>query len=172
LETFIQYFYVLNHLIMKNIFLLLGISLLVISSCSRFKMGQSAELSELSAKVDSLKILVDSLSAQNKFQDDEISWLEIQIGDLTKMKESKPEAKATAAKAEAVKPAAKPVVAKPAASATTPAVSPSKSIEKAPADLQCIAITNTGKRCSRPAIKGSKYCLQHKQIYEPDKPDN
>ena len=149
---------------MKNIFLLLGISLLVMSSCSRFNMGQSAELIELSAKVDSLTTLVDTLSAQNKFQDDEISWLEIQIGDLTKMKGSKPEAKATAAKPEAVKTATKP-----AALTKTPAVSSSKTIEKAPADLQCIAITNTGKRCSRPALEGSKYCLQHKQIYEPDK---
>ena len=165
---------------MKNIFLLLGISLLVMSSCSRFNMGQSAELIELSAKVDSLTSLIDTLSAQNKFQDDEISWLEIQIGDLTKMKGSKPEAKATAAKPEAVKTAAKPeavktatkpATVKPAALTKTPAVSSSKTIEKAPADLQCIAITNTGKRCSRPALKGSKYCLQHKQIYEPDKPE-
>jgi len=151
---------------MKNISIIFVILLFVAGSCSQFKPGQRAELNELSAKVDSLKILLDSLSAQNKFQDDEISWLEIQIGDLTKMKESKPEAKVTAAKPVAVKPPAKP-----AASAKTPAVSSSKTIEKAPPDLQCIAITNTGKRCSRPALNGSKYCNQHKEIYEPDKPE-
>ena len=84
---------------------------------------------------------------------------------------SKPEVKATAAKPEAVKTATKPEIAKPAAMAKTPVVSSSKPIVKPVPDLQCIAITNTGKRCSRPALKDSKYCLQHKQIYEPDKPE-
>lgn len=171
MEVIISYFYVLNHLIMKNIYAILVILLFVSVSCSRFNAGQNAEFDFLSAKVDSLMIKVDTLTAQNKFQDDEISWLELQIGDLTKMKGSKPEAQAAAAKPVTIKSEAKPVAAKPAVSAITPAVSSSKTIEKAPVDLQCIAITNTGKRCSRPALKGSKYCLQHKQIYEPDKPE-
>lgn len=155
MEVFISYFYVLIHLNMKNITIILAISLFVMSSCSRFNLGNKAEMDALSAKVDSLTTLVDTLSAQNKFQDDEISWLEIQIGELNQIKEPKPATPATETK--------------PTARAKTPAVTPAKTVVKVAPDLQCIAITNAGKRCSRPAVKGSKYCLQHKLIYEPDK---
>jgi len=142
---------------MKNISLFLIILLFAAGSCSRFNSGQNqnTEIDFLSAKVDSLSSLVDTLASQNKFQDNEISWLENQIAEINKSNENKPAAPATKHK--------------PAVQAKTPVVTPVKTVEKADPDLQCIAITNAGKRCSRPAIKGSKYCLQHKQIYEPDK---
>jgi hypothetical protein len=60
-------------------------------------------------------------------------------------------------------PEAKPVV----SSASTVKV---KEPEKIVVDRQCQAITSSGKRCSRTALEGSKYCNQHKQIYEPDIP--
>ncbi len=141
---------------MKNIYAILVILLFVSGSCSRFNAGHNAEVDVLSAKVDSLTTLVDTLASQNKFQDDEISWLENQIIELNKSKFSKSAASVTEPKPVAVK---------------LPAATPVKTVEKPAQDLQCIAITNTGKRCSRPALKGSKYCLQHKQIYEPDKPE-
>ena len=140
---------------MKNISLFLILLLFAAGSCSRSNPEYNMEIDFLTAKVDSLSALVDTLASQNKFQDDEISWLENQIVELNKSKE--------------IKPAALASKGKPAVQAKLPVVTPAKTVEKAVPDLQCIAITNAGKRCSRPAITGSKYCLQHKQIYEPDK---
>lgn len=139
---------------MKNISFILVLLLFIAGSCSRFNAGHNTEIDFLTAKVDSLSTLVDTLASQNKFQDDEISWLENQIVELNKSKE--------------IKPAALLSKHIPIAKAKTPVVTPAKTVEKAAPDLQCIAITNAGKRCSRPALTGSKYCLQHKQIYEPD----
>jgi hypothetical protein len=135
---------------MKKLFILPVIFLFILSSCSYFKMGQDDKIMELSSKVDSLMIKVDTLTKQNKLQEIEISWLELQIADLDKAGPTN-----TGPKINSPKAVSKPVV----------------KTEPAPVeDLQCQAITNSGKRCSRPALKGSKYCLQHKQIYEPDMP--
>jgi hypothetical protein len=141
---------------MKKLYVIPAILLFTLGSCSQFRMGQGDELTELSSKVDSLITKVDKLTEQNKLQDSEISWLELQIADFDKDKDKEKPTK-PASPATVSKPVSKPVV------KTDPAP-----VE----DLQCQAITNSGKRCSRPALKGSKYCLQHKQIYEPDIPGN
>lgn len=33
--------------------------------------------------------------------------------------------------------------------------------DRKPPVVRCAAITNSGKRCSRPAVPGSRYCRQH-----------
>ncbi len=33
--------------------------------------------------------------------------------------------------------------------------------DRRPPVVRCAAITNSGKRCSRPAVAGSRYCRQH-----------
>jgi hypothetical protein len=154
---------------MRNISVVSGILILLLSSCSQFKLGQNDKLDELTAKVDSLMVVSDSLTSQNKFQDDEISWLANELVELKKTKSETPAAMVTNPKQ--VAPASLPAgpATKTAGPATKTTVPATKSAVKAVADLQCIAITNSGKRCSRPALTGSKYCLQHKQIYEPDK---
>jgi protein involved in sex pheromone biosynthesis len=54
---------------MKKLFILPVMVLFLLSSCSQFKMGQEDKIIELSSKVDSLIIRVDSLTSQNKLQE-------------------------------------------------------------------------------------------------------
>ncbi len=153
---------------MKYLYVIPVLLFFVLNSCSQFNLGHNEELSKLSAKVDSLSSKVDSLTKQNKRLENEISWLELEMGLLNKSKESKLAAPVTIAK-----PVSKTVatpVAKPAASpAASPIASP-KAEQKASQDWQCQAITSSGKRCSRPVVQGSKYCSFHKEIYEPEIP--
>jgi hypothetical protein len=130
---------------MRYMFFTPMIFLLILSSCSQSKMEMSNEIKELSIKVDSLSSKVDELTVQNKTQEEEISWIESEMGEISKLKKMKIET-----------PVAAPV---------------SKVTEKETVDWQCKAITNSGSRCSRAAVKGSKYCWQHKKTYEPDNPD-
>jgi hypothetical protein len=125
---------------MRYIFIVTGM-ILLFSSCSLFK--SSDEIKALTLKVDSLSAKVAELSLQNKALDEEFTWMENELVRLS-----------TENKSKAV--AAVPV---PAA----------KVAEKETKDWQCKAITNSGKRCSRPALDGSKYCWQHKKTYEPEK---
>lgn len=119
------------------------IVLFIFSSCSQSKM--SNEIKELSYKVDSLSSKVDELNEQNKMMEEEFTWIENELVGFSQLKQSIKE---------------KPVSA-PAAKVT----------EKAVADWQCLAITNSGSRCSRPALKELKYCWQHKKTYEPYSPE-
>lgn len=128
---------------MRNISLISFIALFIFSSCSQSKM--SNEIKELSYKVDSLTQKVDELSEQNKMMEEEFTWIENELFAFSQLKKSIKEP-----------------------SVSTPAV---KVTEKAVPDWQCLAITNSGSRCSRPALKGSKYCWQHKKTYEPDSPE-
>lgn len=130
---------------MKNILIFFGL-LLTMSSCSLF---QNKEIKTLSTKVDSLTRIVDTLTKQNKILDDEFTWVENELIKLNAVK----------------KTAAAPSVSAPASN-TVSAVAP-----KPVKDWQCIAITSSGKRCSRPAVEGSSYCWQHKKTYEPNAPD-
>jgi len=121
--------------------------LFLFSSCSVFQ--KSDEVIELSQKVDSLIQKVDALTEQNKALDEEFTWIENEMVKLSALN-----------------------VSKQATPVTTPAA---KVAEKVTKDWQCKAITNSGKRCSRPALEDSKYCWQHKKTYEPDmhgKPEN
>jgi len=126
---------------MRYIFIVSGM-LFLFSSCTLFQ--KSDEIKKLTEKVDSLTQKVDELSAQNKTLDEEFTWIENELVTLNSVKKSKPE-----------EPVAKPVA---------------KVAEKETKDWQCKAITNSGKRCSRPALEGSKYCWQHKKTYEPESP--
>lgn len=134
---------------MRYIFIIQVILLIILSSC---QSKTSIELLELSAKVDSLTIKVDELSERNKMLEEEYTWVESEMVELSKLKHQKTPTSAT--------PAATPLAAPSA-----------KKAEKAVPDWQCIAITNSGSRCSRSAVKDSKYCWQHKKTYEPDKPE-
>ena len=135
---------------MRYIYIISLTLIFVLSSCSQ--LNKNNEMMELSAKVDSLSSKVDSLSAQNKMMEDEFTWIENELVDLHKLKSAKSE---TTAKTEQA--------------VTVPAT---KAAEKPTNDWQCQAITNAGTRCSRPAVKDSKYCWQHKKTYEPDKIEN
>ena len=127
---------------MKYIFIVSGM-LLLFNSCSLFQKDD--EMKALTKKVDSLSAKVDELSAMNKTLDEEFTWMENELVRLSTVNKLK-------------------------ADSSVP-VSKAKVVVKEPVDWQCKAITNSGKRCSRPALEGSKYCWQHKKTYEPDKPD-
>jgi hypothetical protein len=144
---------------MRYLFTISVTFLVILSSCSLINSESNKEIKELTVKVDSLSAKVVELTKQNKMQEDEISWIESEIVDVTKAKPTK-----TASTDNVTAVVAKPIT-KPAA-ATPVTKTPEKTVQ----DKQCQAITNSGKRCSRPAIEGSKYCLQHKEIYEPDIP--
>ncbi len=38
---------------------------------------------------------------------------------------------------------------------------PADAPDRKPPTVRCAAITNSGKRCTRPAVPGSRYCRQH-----------
>ena len=107
----------------------------------------SNEIMALSIKVDSLTLKIDELSERNKMLEEEFTWIENEIAEVSSLKQDK-----TSTSTAAVEPA-------------------TKVVQKATPDWQCLAITNSGSRCSRPAVKDSKYCWQHKKTYEPDKPE-
>lgn len=130
---------------MRYLFISSVLLLFIFSSCSQLNMETNKKIMELSLKVDSLSSKIEELSAQNKLLEDEFTWIESEIVELTRLKHAKTE---------------------------TPLAAPSPKVtQKATPDWQCQAITNSGKRCSRAALKDSKYCWQHKQTYEPDKPE-
>ena len=135
------------------------ISLILFVFCSCSLIDKSKEVKMLSYKVDSLSSKVEKLSEQNKVMEEEFTWIENELVELNKLKKAKAEMPETATSDKA---RAK-VTAKPTTTTTE------KTTVKAVPDLQCIAITNAGTRCSRPALKDSKYCWQHKKTYEPDK---
>lgn len=147
---------------MRYIVLISAILTLMFSSCSNSRMEMSNEIKELSAKVDSLTVKVEELSEQNRMQEEEISWISTEMLEMSKIEKEK------MAAASAV-PSAK-TSGKSKATTNSKAAVNTKSPEKAVADGQCQAITNAGKRCSRIAVKGSKYCWQHKETYEPEIP--
>jgi len=135
---------------MKYIYII-PILLFIFSSCSQ---KTDEQIMELSLKVDSLSVKVDKLAERNNALEIEILMLENKMAGSDKVKQ---------VKTDSPVPEAKPVV----SSASTVKV---KEPEKIVVDRQCQAITSSGKRCSRTALEGSKYCNQHKQIYEPDIP--
>lgn len=146
---------------MKYICIISAILLLMSSSCSNSRMEMSNEIKELSAKVDSLTLKVDELSEQNRMQEEEISWISTEMLEMAKIEKEKMAASAL--------PSAK-ASGKSKATINSKAAVNKKSPEKAATDGQCLAITTAGKRCSRIAVKGSKYCWQHKETYEPEIP--
>ncbi len=130
---------------MKYTFILaLAISLL--SSCSMFP---NQEVKVLSARVDSLARIIDTLTEQNKTLDEEFTWIENELVNINSKQSQKPNVATTI---------------------TTPATQTETVVAKPANDWQCQALTSSGKRCSRPAIEGSKYCWQHKKTYEPNNP--
>jgi len=143
---------------MRKIFII-PILLFILSSCS--SLDKSNEIKLLTAKVDSLSYKVDKLSEQNTVMEEEFTWIENEMVDLKKQKSLKTEL-----------PTATPTT-KVTEKTTSAKATPEKAApEKVVADWQCIAITNAGTRCSRPAVKDSKYCWQHKKTYEPDQIEN
>lgn len=38
--------------------------------------------------------------------------------------------------------------------------------DRKPAVVRCAAITTSGKRCTRPAAPGSRYCRQHQMVHQ------
>ncbi len=130
---------------MKHTFIL-ALVISVLSSCSMFP---NQEVKVLSAKVDSLARIIDTLSQQNKTLDEEFTWIE---NELVNLSTAQPQKSKTPVAIAAPASQTEMVVAKPAN------------------DWQCQALTSSGKRCSRPAIEGSKYCWQHKKTYEPNSP--
>jgi hypothetical protein len=104
----------------------------------------NSKIGELSYRVDSLSAKVEELTTLTGLQDEELMWIQNELAELKKTKEVK--------------------------TATPLAAPASKTATKEADDTQCQAITNSGKRCSRTALKGSDYCWQHKETYEPDLP--
>lgn len=47
-----------------------------------------------------------------------------------------------------------------------PAESTPDAPDRKPPVVRCAAITNSGKRCSRPALPGSRYCRQHQLAHQ------
>jgi TolA-binding protein len=108
----------------------------------------NSKIRELSSRVDSLSVKVEELTTLTELQDEELLWIQNELAELKKTKEEKT-----------------------ATSSATPLAAPlSKTAAKETVDTQCQAITNSGKRCSRTALKGSDYCWQHKATYEPEMP--
>ncbi len=144
---------------MRNIFASFLILLFISSSCSQLNSEMNTKVWQLTSRVDSLSGKVEELTTLTELQDEELMWLQNELIELKKNKEGK---SATASATPLAAPSATPS-AKPAAPASKTAV-------KEVVDIQCQAITNSGKRCSRTALKGSDYCWQHKATYEPEIP--
>lgn len=131
---------------MRYIFIVQVILLITFSSC---QSKVSNEIIALSLKVDSLTSKIDELSERNRLLEEEFTWIENEMAEVSKLKPVKTTTATTSSLVEPV----------------------TKVVQKATPDWQCLAITNSGSRCSRPATKDSKYCWQHKKTYEPDKPE-
>jgi len=133
---------------MRHLYVIFLLLLFINSSCSQLNSEMNSKIWELSSRVDSLSGKVEELTTLTELQDEELMWLQNELVELKKNKEEK--------------------TATPSA---TPLAAPlSKTNVKEPVDTQCQAITNSGKRCSRTALKGSDYCWQHKATYEPETP--
>lgn len=133
---------------MRHLYVIFLLLLFISSSCSQLNSEMNSKIWELSSRVDSLSGKVEELTTLTELQDEELMWLQNELVELKKNKEEK--------------------TATPSA---TPLAAPlSKTPVKEPVDTQCQAITNSGKRCSRTALKGSDYCWQHKATYEPETP--
>jgi hypothetical protein len=133
---------------MRHLYVIFLILLFVSSSCSQLNSKMNSKMWELSARVDSLSTQVAALNELTELQDEELMWLQNELAELKKVKAEKQ-----------------------ASPSATPLAAPlSKTAVKEVVDTQCQAITNSGKRCSRTALKGSNYCWQHKATYEPDIP--
>lgn len=133
---------------MRHLYVIFLLLLFISSSCSQLNSEMNSKIWELSSRVDSLSGKVEELTTLTELQDEELMWLQNELVELKKNKEEK--------------------TATPSA---TPLAAPlSKTAVKEPVDTQCQAITNSGKRCSRTALKGSDYCWQHKATYEPETP--
>ena len=141
---------------MRHLYAFFLILLFISSSCSQLNSEMNSKTWLLSSRVDSLSLKVEELSTLTELQDEELLWLQNELAELKKTKDGK-----TAA--PSATPLAKPLAA--------PLAAPiSKTAVKEVVDTQCQAITNSGKRCSRTALKGSNYCWQHKATYEPEMP--
>jgi TolA-binding protein len=133
---------------MRHLYVIFLLLLFISSSCSQLNSEMNSKIRELSSRVDSLSEKVAELTTLTELQDEELLWLQNELAELKKTKEEK--------------------TATPSA---TPLAAPlSKTAAKETVDTQCQAITNSGKRCSRTALKGSDYCWQHKATYEPEIP--
>ena len=133
---------------MRHLYVIFLLLLFISSSCSQLNSEMNSKIRELSSRVDSLAGKVAELTTLTELQDEELLWIQNELAELKKTKEGK--------------------TATPSA---TPLAAPlSKTAAKEPVDTQCQAITNSGKRCSRTALKGSDYCWQHKATYEPEIP--
>jgi TolA-binding protein len=133
---------------MRHLYVIFLLLLFISSSCSQLNSEMNSKIWELSSRVDSLSGKVEELTTLTELQDEELMWLQNELAELKKNKEEK--------------------TATPSA---TPLAAPlSKTAVKETLDTQCQAITNSGKRCSRTALKGSDYCWQHKATYEPEIP--
>jgi len=133
---------------MRHLYVIFLLLLFISSSCSQLNSEMNSKIRELSSRVDSLSGKVAELTTLTELQDEELLWLQNELAELKKTKEEK--------------------TATPSA---TPLAAPlSKTAAKETVDTQCQAITNSGKRCSRTALKGSDYCWQHKETYEPEIP--
>ena len=133
---------------MRHLYVIFLLLLFISSSCSQLNSEMNSKIWELSSRVDSLSGKVEELTTLTELQDEELMWLQNELAELKKNKEEK--------------------TATPSA---TPLAAPlSKTAAKETLDTQCQAITNSGKRCSRTALKGSDYCWQHKATYEPEMP--
>lgn len=133
---------------MRHLYLIFLLLLFISSSCSQLNSEMNSKIWELSSRVDSLSVKVAELTTLTELQDEELLWIQNELAELKKTKEEK--------------------TATPSA---TPLAAPlSKTAAKETVDIQCQAITNSGKRCSRTALKGSDYCWQHKATYEPEMP--
>ena len=123
----------------------------MLSSCTQ-KMNE--QIMDLSFKVDSLSAKVDKLAEKNNALEIEILMLESKQADSGNVRKAKMDVPVS--------------VSKPISSTVSkPKVEVPEILAN---DRQCIAITGSGKRCSHTAVEGSKYCYQHKQIYEPEIP--
>ena len=133
---------------MRHLYVIFLLLLFISSSCSQLNSEMNSKILELSSRVDSLSGKVEELTTLTELQDEELLWIQNELAELKKTKEEK--------------------TATPSA---TPLAAPlSKTAAKETVDTQCQAITNSGKRCSRTALKGSDYCWQHKATYEPEMP--
>lgn len=150
---------------MRNIFAFFLVLLFISSSCSQLNSEMNSKIWHLNSKIDSLSGKVEELTTLTELQDEELMWLQNELAELKKAKGGSDLTSFTPSATPLTKPLATPS-GKPSAK---PAVPVSKTTGKE--DTRCLALTNSGKRCSRTALEGSDYCWQHKEIYEPEMPE-
>ena len=136
---------------MRHLYGFFLVLLFISSSCSYLNSDTDSKIWQLSARVDSLSEKVTELTTLTELQDEELQWLQNELLELNKTKDQK-SAPLNASASNSTSPQPKNAV-------------------KETEDTQCKALTNSGKRCSRTALKGSDYCWQHKATYEPEMPE-